>query len=660
MNDIADIPEEPRRSVVANPFGSSAAIVPSGALTAVEQQRGIAEVQARMVIARSHPRKPIQAVDQILLDCMRPSLAEKALYSYSRGGSDITGPTIRLAEAIAQRWGNIASGIKEISRQGQYSECIAYAWDLESGYYDERQYQVRHWRDTRQGGYVLTDERDIYELTANMGQRRKRAVLLTVIPGDVVEAAVNQCEDTLNTHADTSPEAITRILDAFDKFEVGTVQIEAKIQRRIDSIRPAQVVLLRKIYNSLRDGMSNPSDWFEAPGGAPAANGGVWGRVDAMHDAEQQKQAAAGGATTTQRRAGRKAPAKEPAADSAATDRGAAATSAGPETGLSGGGAGAAQQTDQGTSTSAGTPDTGAAVGASAPGATPSPGAVFSSWLVDGEGVAIEGTGVFTDPVAFATAYARARADMFPPERRPFERANAETLASAHELNPGGVEAALAPPPAAQPAQPAQTGARGPELPLDAPHDDSVIPKPPQPTRKAFIAFNAVLKGLVADASEIGLGHIGAVNAETINSMPNLYRVEAIGIIEARRKALVAAAAPATTKAAGTGSIVDDLLHDVYSLNKPESVTTWLNMDVTKQHMTELKTSDAAGWTRVMAAANSAFVKMRVEACKTSDEANALADDSMVDGALEWLFENASKEHDEIVAFSKKFAEGLK
>ena len=50
---------------------------------------------------------------------------------------------------MARGWGNIARGIKEISRDRQTgtSECIAYAWDLESGYYDERQFQVRHWRD---------------------------------------------------------------------------------------------------------------------------------------------------------------------------------------------------------------------------------------------------------------------------------------------------------------------------------------------------------------------------------------------------------------------------------------------------------------------------------------------------------------------------------
>jgi hypothetical protein len=250
----------------ANPFSSGEIAANAGGnrgIVAVEAQRAIAEVQARMWIARANPRDPIRAMEKLLNDCTRPTLADHAIYQYARGGTDIRGPSIRLAEAIAQRWGNIASGIKEMSRSGEYSECVAYAWDLESGYYDERQFQVRHWRDTKSGGYQLQDERDIYELIANFGQRRKRAVLLTVIPGDVTEAALEQCERTMQAAADVSPEGVKKLLEAFAEFGVSPAQIEARIQRRLDAVRPAQVVALRKIFTSLRDGMSEPLDWFE-------------------------------------------------------------------------------------------------------------------------------------------------------------------------------------------------------------------------------------------------------------------------------------------------------------------------------------------------------------------------------------------------------------
>ena len=249
-----------------NPFaGGGAAIVqPLSGLVSVEQQRAIAEIQGRIMMARMSPRDPRKCVDLILNDCQRTSLAEDACYAYSRGGSDVSGPSIRLAEAIARRWGNIAAGIKELARGNGYSDVVAYAWDLETGYYDERLFQVRHWRDTKRGGYALEDERDIYELIANMGQRRKRAVLLSVIPGDVVDAAVRQCELTLKSKADTSPEALAKMVSLFGEFGVTKEQIEQRIQRHLESIQPAQMVSLRRIYTSLRDGISVPSDWFEA------------------------------------------------------------------------------------------------------------------------------------------------------------------------------------------------------------------------------------------------------------------------------------------------------------------------------------------------------------------------------------------------------------
>jgi hypothetical protein len=247
-----------------NPFSSDVAVSqqPIGAIANAEQQRSIAEVQARIMVARMNPRNAMNCMDAILRDCTRPSLAKEALYQYARGGSSISGPSIRLAESIARRWGNIASGIKEVGRAGGYSECVAYAWDLETGYFDERQFQIKHWRDTKQGGYTITDERDIYELVANLGQRRKRAVLLSVIPGDVIEAAVDQCEETLRASADVSPEALKRLVEAFAAFSVTQAQIEQRCQCRLGSIRPAQIVQLSKIYTSLNDGMSGAKDWF--------------------------------------------------------------------------------------------------------------------------------------------------------------------------------------------------------------------------------------------------------------------------------------------------------------------------------------------------------------------------------------------------------------
>lgn len=239
------------------------ATVPAAAV-AVEQERAISEVQGAMVLAKRFPRNPIAALDNILTACQRPGLAEQALYSYARGGNEITGPSIRLAEAMAQAWGNVQFGVRELEQRGGESTVQAYAWDMETNVKQEKTFQVKHERYTKKGKYALEDPRDIYEMTANQGARRLRACILGIIPGDVIDAAVSQCEQTLKAKTDTSPEALKKLVEAFANYKVTKEQIEKRIQRRLDTITPAQIVALRKIYNSLKDGMSGPMDWFDA------------------------------------------------------------------------------------------------------------------------------------------------------------------------------------------------------------------------------------------------------------------------------------------------------------------------------------------------------------------------------------------------------------
>lgn len=259
MNETIDKPAN-------NPFaGAQVAARPSGnAVAQSDQSRAVAEVQAAMMIARMNPRDPIAAMDRILNACTRPTLADSAVYTYSRGGSDVSGPSIRLAEAMAQSWGNMQFGIRELDQRNGESTVQAFAWDVETNTRREVTFQVPHIRYTRQGSKKLEDPRDIYEMVANQGARRLRACILAVIPGDVTEAAVAQCEVTMKTKADTGPEAMQKMVVAFEPFGVTKEQIEKRIQRRLDAIQPAQVVSLKKIYASLRDGMSVASDWFEA------------------------------------------------------------------------------------------------------------------------------------------------------------------------------------------------------------------------------------------------------------------------------------------------------------------------------------------------------------------------------------------------------------
>lgn len=251
-----------------NPFGVAPIVAAPGASAAALATREAQDILVQMMCARNNPRDVIRSVDRIINAFSRPTLCEDATYEYARGGTNVSGLSIRAAEVLAQNWGNIRCGVSEMSRSNGQSEFMVYAQDLETGYSDEKRFFVRHWRDTKQGGHALTDERDIYEIGANMGARRKRACILAVIPKDVQDAAENQIALTLQSKADVTPDSIKALLEAFAKYNVTKEMIEKRIQRHIDAMLPAQLIQMRRIFTSLKDGMSAPPQWFDI---APAA-----------------------------------------------------------------------------------------------------------------------------------------------------------------------------------------------------------------------------------------------------------------------------------------------------------------------------------------------------------------------------------------------------
>lgn len=224
------------------------------------------EVQAAMVVAKRFPRNEVEAYNRIMFACQRKTLAEQAVYEYPRGGEMITGPSIRLAEAIAQNWGNIDFGIIELEQAHGESTVMAYAWDLETNTRQTKIFTVPHIRHTKKGDYPLTDPRDIYELIANNGARRQRACILGLIPGDVVESALDQCDRTLALTEDEKVKLADKVAAMCAAFEndygVPVSCIEGFIGCNVSAFSVQSVLRLRRVYQSLKDGMSKREDYF--------------------------------------------------------------------------------------------------------------------------------------------------------------------------------------------------------------------------------------------------------------------------------------------------------------------------------------------------------------------------------------------------------------
>lgn len=251
-------------------------------MTEAMSSRSVQEVQAALVVAKRFPRDEFNALTKIKTACQRQGLAEIAEYEYSRGGTKITGPTIDLLKAIAKRWGNIEYGWQELERERGKSTVRAFAWDMESNARSEMTFTVRHWRDKSGGaGYELTDERDIYELTANFAARRVRACLESVIDGDIVDEAVNECRKTL-AGKNNAPlvDQVRQMVSAFTEFGVTQEMIEKRLGNKLDAVSHNQLAGLRRIYKSLKDGVGTREEFFKGEGLVATENGNPPARSD--------------------------------------------------------------------------------------------------------------------------------------------------------------------------------------------------------------------------------------------------------------------------------------------------------------------------------------------------------------------------------------------
>lgn len=249
-----------------NPFMTAASMsnINQGAVT-IESSRAMTEAQGKLLLAKSCPRNEAAAYEKVMIACSRKEFAEKATYSYPRSGSTISGPSIRLAEEIARCYGNLDYGIKELSQKEGESEMMAYCWDLETNTISQQTFVVQHKRDLKGGKTeMLTTQRDIYENNANMGGRRLRARILAILPPDLVDRAVAQCKATLAGGSEKPlADRIKDLAITFGKLGVKTEVIEKRLGHKLDTMTAEEFVEFIGIYNSIKDGNSHISDWFD-------------------------------------------------------------------------------------------------------------------------------------------------------------------------------------------------------------------------------------------------------------------------------------------------------------------------------------------------------------------------------------------------------------
>ena len=255
-----------------------------------------AHIQAGFAMAVARPRDEDIAFEKFMKSCKRPKFAEDAAYRFTRGKGekqvDIIGPSVRFAREFARCWLHVQSGIVILRDDDKFRTIEGWAWDLGTNrrVAYEAHFEEAHFEKVvkRASGYITADERNLRELTNRHGAICVRNALLEMFPDDMIDEAMEQCERSRKQKATVDIETSrANTIKAFAGLDVTEEQLGDYLGNPMSEALPDQIVALREVFVSIRDGNSSVAEYFSG-GGQAAATPSRTGKLN-VDELEQQR-----------------------------------------------------------------------------------------------------------------------------------------------------------------------------------------------------------------------------------------------------------------------------------------------------------------------------------------------------------------------------------
>lgn len=299
--------------------GLAASAHDTSAVAVAETARAL--VQARYVIAYQRPRNIDDVRARVLKSCERPRFAEAALYSKPVGGKAIEGLSVRFAEEAVRSMGNVSIDamtvfdgpearivrvtVADLEANVPYSQDVTVQKTVERSSLKDGQAALSTRLNTsgRMVYIVAATDDDLANKQAALVSKAFRNLALRLLPADIQEEATDRIYGTLNDRAKKDPDAERkRVMDAFATLNVQPSMLSELLGCDLGQASPAQIVELRVVYQTIRDGettwqavIQERRDRTKAAGAAAPDAPKKGGRA-AETKAAVAKQAAAGAA----------------------------------------------------------------------------------------------------------------------------------------------------------------------------------------------------------------------------------------------------------------------------------------------------------------------------------------------------------------------------
>lgn len=229
------------------------------AVTAAVIERERAELETACTMAARFPRRRVTVDEACLAMCETPALARPkggAWYAFPRGGKTITGPTVKLARAMAAHWGHVSSGVRVLSRTEDHVHIEAFAHDRQTGvrFSFEDSFPILVQRKQGKGKdaptvMVVPDERDTRGLIARRGAYIERNCLLKLLPLELVEQCMDMARRAASSQiAKTLEASRVEALRAWKGIGVSQAHLEERLECKLDDTSGDQLAELEALY----------------------------------------------------------------------------------------------------------------------------------------------------------------------------------------------------------------------------------------------------------------------------------------------------------------------------------------------------------------------------------------------------------------------------
>lgn len=239
-----------------------------------------AMVNMRAILAERHPRDMRKVEATLMREAERPAFADAAIWTRPVGDEELEGPSIRLAEAVVRLMGNVLCEVKvvwddpekriigvvvmDLETNATYADEVVFAKTVERRSPGDR--QVISSRQNSRGQTVslcVATEDELLLKQQSQVSRRIRTGALRLLPGDILEAVIQRCKDTLSALAMKDlPKYREGLVKGFAALNppVTVEQLGTYLGKPLGEATAVELTGLKTVGAALRD---NETSWGE-------------------------------------------------------------------------------------------------------------------------------------------------------------------------------------------------------------------------------------------------------------------------------------------------------------------------------------------------------------------------------------------------------------